>query len=150
VSDFAAQIDAWATESADRLERIWKASSQELGSIANRNPPLPVDTGFLRASFQASTEAMPSINSKATNKDRNAAPSDFGQISAVIATATLGQTVYMGWTAAYAMRLEFGFSGVDSLGREYNQPPIGFARLAAAQWPSIVSSVVAEAKSRAG
>lgn len=147
--DFVAQVDAWANESADRLERIWKQSSQELASVANTHPPLPVDTGFLRASFLASTDAMPPIDPNAQNKARASVSQDFGQITAVISGATLGQTIYMGWTAAYALRLCFGFSGKDSLGRQYNQPPLGFARLAALQWPTIVSQVTAEAKSRA-
>ena len=35
---------------------------------------------------------------------------------------------YIGSTAVYAPRLEFGFTGVDSLGRAYNQPPYPFLR----------------------
>lgn len=137
MADFAATIDAWAAESGDRLERIWKASSQQLGSIANNG--VPVDTGFARASFQASTESMPAIDPNATNKG-GAAVSGFGDISATIAGATLGQTLYLGWTAAYILPLEYGHS---------KQAPQGFARIAAAQWPTIVSSVVGEAKARA-
>lgn len=136
--DFAAVVDDWAKESADRLERIWKASTQELGSIANNG--VPVDTGFARASFRASTEAMPAIDKNATNKS-GAPVSGVGEIAAVIASATLGGTIYMGWVAAYIEYLEFGHS---------QQAPQGFARLAAAQWPTIVSGVVAEAKSRVG
>lgn len=145
--NFAAQVDAWARETEDRLERIWKQSSQELGSIANN--AVPVDTGFLRASFMASTEAMPSIDESAQNKEGASVSQDFGQITTVIQGATLGQTIFLGWTAAYALRIEFGFNGTDSLGRKYNQPPQAFARLTAEQWPVIVSSVVAQAKTRA-
>jgi hypothetical protein len=84
---------------------------------------------------------MPAINTSNTNKAGTPASFDFGTISAVIASATLGQTIYMGWTAAYILPLEYGHS---------KQAPQGFARLAAAQWPSIVSGVVAEAKARVG
>lgn len=136
--DFAATVGDWAKESEDRLERIFKASSQELGSVANNG--VPIDTGFARASFRASTSEMPAIDPNATNKS-GAPVSGSGEISTVIASATLGQTIYMGWVAAYIEYLEFGHS---------KQAPQGFARLAAAQWPSIVSGVVAEAKSRAG
>lgn len=137
--DFAATVDDWAKETAGRMERIWKASSQELGSVANNG--VPIDTGFARASFRASTESMPTIISGSTNKTGGAVPQDFGQISGTIESATLGGTIYMGWTASYILPLEFGHS---------QQAPQGFARLAAAQWPSIVSDVVAEAKSRVG
>ncbi len=136
--DFAATVDAWAKESEDRMTRIWKASAQELGSIANNG--VPVDTGFARASFQASTETMPAINPNATGKG-GSVTANFGEISTVIASATLGGSIFLGWTAAYILPLEYGHS---------KQAPQGFARLAAAQWPSIVSGVVADAKSRVG
>ena len=82
---------------------------------------------------------MPAIDANATNKAGTPHPQDFGQISATINSATLGGTIYLGWTAAYIMPLEYGHS---------KQAPQGFARLAAAQWPQIVSSAVAEAKTR--
>lgn len=137
LSSLGLDVEAWARETQDRLERIWKASSQELGSVANNG--VPIDTGFARASFRASTEAMPMIDKGTTNKAGAPASQEFGQISATINSATLGGTIYMGWTAAYILPLEYGHS---------QQAPQGFARLAAAQWPTIVSGVVAEAKSR--
>ncbi len=139
MADFAATVDAWCTESADKLEKIWKESARELGSVASNG--VPVDIGFARASFQASTDSMPMIDPSKTNKEKRPATLNFGEISAVIASATFGQTIYLGWTAAYILPLEYGHS---------KQAPQGFARLAAAQWPSIVSGVVGEAKSRAG
>lgn len=39
--------------------------------------------------------------------------------------------VRVGTDLVYARRLEYGFSGTDSLGRTYNQPPGGYARRAA-------------------
>lgn len=137
MADFAATVGSWATEAEGRLERIWKAAAQELGSVANN--AVPVDTGFARASFRGSTDSMPLINPNATNKGGGAV-SGSGEISTVIASATMGQTIYLGWTAAYILPLEYGHS---------QQAPQGFARIAAAQWPTIVSSVVGEAKARA-
>ena len=135
--NIGAVVDGWAKETTDRLERIWKASAQELASRASNG--VPIDLGFARASVLASTDAMPAINPNATNKSKTPASFDFGQITTVISGATLGQTIYIGWTAAYILALEYGHS---------KQAPQGFARLAAAQWQSIVSSVVASAKSR--
>lgn len=137
--DFISAVDNWARETSDRLGRIFKASAQELGSTANNG--VPVDTGFARASFQASTDSMPAIDPGKTNKAGTPVSQSFGQITATIESATLGDTIYMGWTASYILPLEYGHS---------KQAPQGFARLAAAQWPSIVSGVVTEAKSRAG
>lgn len=135
--DFAAAVDAWANESADRLERIWKASTQELASIAINGTP--VDTGFARASWRASTESMPPIDPNAKGGKGGAYSADLGEISGAISGAQLSGTIYIGATASYILALEYGHS---------NQAPQGFVRLAAAQWPSIVSSVVAEAKAR--
>ncbi len=136
--NFASQVDSWVQETTDRMERVWKASTQELGSIANN--AVPIDTGFARASFRASNEAMPMIDPGATNKGRTSVSQDFGEITTTIASAKLGGAIYLGWTAAYINVLEYGHS---------KQAPQGFARLAAAQWDTIVSQVVAEAKSRA-
>ncbi len=137
--DFSATVGAWAHESEARLEAIWKQSAQELGSVANNG--VPVDTGFARASFRASTSEMPAIDPGATNKHGGTFPQDMGSISTTINSATLGGTIYLGWTAAYILPLEYGHS---------QQAPQGFARIAAMQWPEIVSGVVAEAKSRVG
>ena len=83
---------------------------------------------------------MPQIDSanKGAKDQRYAA--DFGNITLVIAGAQLGQTIYIGWTAAYILPLEYGHS---------QQAPAGFVRIAAAQWQRIVNDVTAEAKTRA-
>ena len=46
-----------------------------------------------------------------------------GEKSYVLAIAgmEIGETKSFAWTAPYAMRMEAGFTGTDSLGRSYNQ-----------------------------
>ncbi len=136
--NFAAQVGSWAKVSEDRLQRIWKASSQELASRAIN--ATPVDTGFARASWRASSESMPQINPSATNPGGKSVAEDSGQITTVIASASFGSTLYIGATAAYMLPLEYGHS---------QQAPQGMVRLAAAQWPSIVWAATQEAKVRA-
>lgn len=136
--NFAAQVDDWTKETQDRLWRIWKAASQELASIAIL--ATPIDTGFARASWRASTQSMPLIDPNATNKKGGAFAQDFGEISATISSATLGSTMFIGATCAYIGALEFGHS---------KQAPQGMVRISAMRWPEIVSGAVAEAKSRA-
>jgi hypothetical protein len=104
-------------------------------------PHIPVDLGFARASILASLEAMPTIDLAKDNKERKSYSWDEGQVVLVIAGAGLGQTIYIGWTAAYVGALEHGHS---------QQAPSGFVRLAALEWQRIVSEVVAEAKARVG
>jgi hypothetical protein len=77
--------------------------------------------------------------------DRNARPgagpvADGGeQIALVIAGASLGQPIYMGFVASYAAHVEYGARG---------RAAVGMVRLSAQQWPQIVNQVVAEAKAR--
>lgn len=134
---FSAQIDAWVAKIPDRAERVWKESTKRVVSIANNG--VPVDLGFARASIRGSTESMPAIDPDFDNKERKPYADAFGEIVLLIENATLGQTIYVGWTASYVLPLEFGHS---------KQAPSGFVRLAAAQWPRIVGEVTAEAKAR--
>jgi hypothetical protein len=62
-----------------------------------------------------------------------------GDYSLGIANIKPGDTIYLGWQAAYSRRLNYGFVGADSLGRVYNQSGYGFAEATAAKWPSIVA-----------
>lgn len=134
---FSAQLDAWVAELPERAERVWKESTKRISSIANNG--VPVDTGFARASVRGSTESMPAINPGFDNKERKPYADAFGEIVLVIENATLGQTIYIGWTASYMLPLELGHS---------KQAPSGFVRLSAMQWPRVVDEVTAEAKAR--
>lgn len=48
-----------------------------------------------------------------------------------------GHVHYLQNNLPYAMRLEFGFSGTDSLGRSYSQAPRAFVRLTLAEFKQI-------------
>lgn len=130
-STFSAQISDWVAKSEKRIELVVKESAQRVGlGVKYRTRRA---TGFLRASWLASTSSMPLI-------DRNARPEkgalyqdNDSQIALVIAGASLGQPIFFGFTAGYA----------DI--REYYD---GMVRLEAQRWGAIVSEVVAEAKAR--
>lgn len=133
---FTAGMTKWAKKSQDRVEAVFKMASQDLANEV-RVPKgaggnMPVDTGNLRRSLMASTSAMPSVKDGKFDQDND------GQISLVIDNAHLGDTIYLGFQAAYARRMEYGFVGKDALGRTYNQQGNGFVRLAAQRWPAIV------------
>jgi hypothetical protein len=135
---FSAQVDDWVKATERRMTAVFRESTQRMASIAANG--VPIDTGFARASVRASLAEMPSIVPGSKGREGQAYPSSFGQVTATIANAQLGQTVYVGWTASYILALEYGHS---------KQAPAGFVRLAAAQWPRIVEVVTQEAKSRA-
>lgn len=136
--NFAASVDDWVKETEQRMLAVFREGTQRVTSIAANG--VPIDTGFARASIQASTESMPPIIDGKKGDAGKVYPVSMGQVSAVIANAQLGQVIYVGWTAAYVLPLEYGHS---------KQAPAGFVRLAAAQWPRIVAEVTVEAKARA-
>jgi hypothetical protein len=141
---FEAQVDAWCRKTDQRMELVFKESTQrlvtEVQTPVGAGGNMPIDTGFLRNTLQASTTAPSPIDPSAVPvkppghiagtvlyQERE------GDIAAVIASATLGQTIYLTYTAAYAR--------IQEMKR-------GFVRLAAQRWPQIVAEVIRDAKDR--
>lgn len=130
MSTFTVQMQAFADLTKAKLELVFKASAQDVFEIAQRPKALggniPVDTGFLRNSFVSGLNGSTALSG----------PDAF---VAAIASAELGDAVFGGWTAAYARRMEYGFTGTDSRGRTYNQAGNHFALNAVQQWQQIVA-----------
>jgi hypothetical protein len=137
-SKFGNQVRAFAEKAKQRQEAIFRESAQAVMDQANtpegKGGKLPVDTGFLRNSVVASKDGP--------------ATSESGEPALVFAALQLGESVWAGWTAAYALRMEHGFSGKDSLGRQYEQKGKGFMRAATQNWDFIVNEVTAKVKAR--
>jgi hypothetical protein len=142
---FAAQVSDWVRKVKGAEEAVFKESVQELANrvqtTRNAGGRMRVDTGFLRASLMASTSAMPLIDPKKGPVEGQTYAFDAEVIEAVIAGSELGDTIYLGYTAAYAAHREYGARG---------QAPDAFVRTAAQQWPQIVDEKAAELKSRLG
>lgn len=136
---FSAQVDAWVTKSQDRLLRVRNESAQRVIGQAQRTRAeggnMRVDTGFLRASGQGSTEEMPKIDSTARPTAGGAYDYNVSTLALIIAGASLSDTIYWGYTASYAA---------------FREHEDGFVRLAAQNWRSIVQQVAEEARKRAG
>ncbi|WPE22496.1 hypothetical protein [Shinella zoogloeoides] len=142
---FAATIGEWGRAEMDRAEAIFQTAAQ---TVANevRKPiaeggRMPVKFGHLRRSLMASTAEMPTV------KPEQKEFSDSG-VEMLIAGAELGSTVYLGFQAGYAARMNYGFVGTDSLGRVYNQAGFGFVDAVAQRWPQIVAEAEAKVRSR--
>lgn len=135
--NFGAEIDEWVKKTEARMLAVFRDAGQEVFSIAqttrNQGGKLPIKTGFLRNSF------ISSLNGSTVVSGPTAYALSFD-------AASLGDVVFGGWTAEYARRMEFGFIGTDSLGRNYNQSGFGFVANAAAQWQSIVNRHAARLK----
>lgn len=139
---FSAQISSWASASQARTEAVYRRSVELLGEEMTRTRPqggrLPFDTGTLARSLLASTAEMP--------KTSDAVPAG-SNLGVVTATLRLDQKVWLGYTANYARRQNFGFVGADSLGRVYSQQGAHFVEAAIAEWPGIVAKASAELQS---
>lgn len=61
-----------------------------------------VDTGFLRASGQASLNGMPSGPSRGERKEPNSYPYNENNVEVRLGELKLGAVFYFGWTANYA------------------------------------------------
>lgn len=133
---FHQQVLAFTEKCKRRQQAIFRTSAAEVMQIASvpkaQGGRMPVDTGFLVNSRAASTSGVPGSGGP---------PPEL-----VFATLEVGQTVWAGWTAAYALRMEYGFHGPDSLGRVYSQPGNAFLRGALQQWPQIVDKATREAQ----
>lgn len=91
-----------------------------------------VDTGFLRASGQASLTGMPTGPGRGSPDGTY--PPDTTSVIVTIANAKVGEDrIFFGWTANYA---------------RYRESRDAFLRLAVQKWDQIVSSNVAKAKAR--
>lgn len=121
MTSFEAQVSAFVAKSKSRVEAVFKASAQEVFSIAqtpaDMGGNMPVKTGFLRNSLVSGLNGSTSM----TGPD---------SYVLAIAQAKLGDSVFGGWTANYARHQEYGARG--RAGRR-------FAGQAAAQWQMIVA-----------
>lgn len=121
MSQFTAQIQAFAQRSKEKLELVVKQSAQDVFDIAQRpvakGGNMPVDTGTLRNSLTSGLNGADGVE----------APESYVLI---IAGMELGDVMLGKWTAGYARYVEYGTQG--RAGRF-------FMLNAAQQWQAIVS-----------
>lgn len=113
---FRVSVAEYAKRFGVAVDAMARQVSQELAQ--NVVEDTPVDTGFLRSSWQPSLNA-PVVASAAAGDPSGGAVQ--AQIGTVVAEMKAGDRFWMVNNAAYALRLEYGFVGTDSLGRTYNQ-----------------------------
>lgn len=124
---FEAQVDDWAKMSEARLVAVFRQSAQDLGEAVNtpkaKGGNLPVDTGFLRASFGADVNSTP----------RGSGTTEFNMQALIVAIqrAVLGDELVFGYAANYAKKQE---------------AKNGFIRLNVQKWPSIVKKANKQVK----
>ena len=136
---FRKSLGEWANATEAKLDGLARQVCQSMAELALDKTPV-VD-GFLRGSWQ------PAIGTMALAENAAADPSGAGvqaKIAATIVDIKTGDTFYMMNNAAYAMRIEFGFVGQDSLGRTYNQAGQFFVTDTVKSFDLIVAKEAAE------
>jgi len=143
VGGFADNVGDWAKESEARLTACFRRAvellADEMTTTRSKGGKLPHRTGNLMRSLLASTTAMPRTG------DGPFVGQDIGLVAAGL---DLGDTIYIGYQAAYARRLNYGFVGDDSLGRTYNQEGAHFVEYAASMWPILVQLAAEEVRNK--
>lgn len=135
-SDFAKQVGAFVAKSDARMLAVFRQSAQDMIEEAQTSRGaggnLPVDTGFLRNSGQASLNTTPS-GEPIKPKNYSGGSWNPDEAALVISKAQLGDRVIFGYVARYAPYMEARY---------------GWVRLAAQNWPQIVNRSVKLIKQR--
>lgn len=135
VKTMEAQLGEFALKSRERATACFREAAEDFVEVMQKVGPnaadpsageggaMPVVSGFLRASLQATNSEMPLANRENPNSSGNYSY-EAGPVSLVIRGTDLGQSIHVGYTANYAVYVENMY---------------GFVRLASMQWQQIVS-----------
>lgn len=142
---FQADVDRIVVNTEKRMLMVMKQSLintiNDMQTPVAKGGKMRVDTGFLRASGQASLNGMPS-GPDMKPKEAKKGEYDSGEkeytkkapaVEATIGQMEFGSTLYWGWTANYA---------------RYREAYDGFMYSSIQKWQQTVDAVVAEAKRR--
>lgn len=139
---FSASVRDWADRTKEAQKAVMASSIEDVVAMASvtqesartragaaAKGAFPRDTGHL-------------VNTVASSLNGSG---DFGideknDVAVVIDQMEPGDKLHVAWTAAYAQRINSGFTGTDSLGRTYNQGGVHAVETAAANWSDIVDA----------
>jgi len=128
--EFSLQVDQWVAEAKRRQSAALQAIAWD--ALNQIKADTPVDTGFLRANWTV-----------VRNNDPVPVAGRVPDPAQVIAQIKAGDRVTIVNPVVYAMRIEFGFVGEDSLGRQWDQPGRGMVQKTLAAMPEIARRAVA-------
>jgi hypothetical protein len=144
MTTFLGQIEAFREKTLKNLRYVAINAIQDVVEAAQTPQPSVKRTGgtFIEGRIPVDTADL--IQSLASGL--NGAPGSKGETSyiAVLAGLEIGDTINFEWTMPYALRIEKGFTGTDSLGRTYNQAGRHFVGKNAARFQEFVNQRVKE------
>lgn len=141
---FLKAVNKWTRETEQRsLDAFQEGSKDFYDALAEETP---VDTGHLRGSLVATVNGA-TESSGPTNVyqgEGSGAAESYANIDA----AKLGDRISYRYRATYWRRVNFGFVGMDSLGRSYNQAGRFWIQRVGAQYRSIMRAAATRLKLR--
>lgn len=112
---FSSAVNKWTKATIQRSEEAFQIGI--LDFFIHLRDTTPIDTGYLRSSLTVGKNGQIPAG---PNAEYGSVYNDVRALD-VIGTLKLGDRVTLVYNAPYARRLEYGFTGYDSLGRFYNQ-----------------------------
>lgn len=135
---FLSSVNAWTKQTEERSEQAFQNGL--LNFYDALSAETPVDTGNLRNSLIASVNgtASPSVTGPGNNSSDSTYRGGAEQSIGNIMSAKVGDRVSFIYLASYARRLNYGFTGADSLGRVYSQAGRFWIEAVGARYRSIM------------
>ena len=146
---FAASLDAFAVKTAAKMKHVATQAIQDVVEAA-QTPQLGITMGA--TSFEEGKIPIGKTgdlqNSLVSGANGSSGAASEFSYEAVITNYELGDVLTFAWTMEYAMRIELGFVGTDSLGRTFHQAGRHFVGKNAAEFPRFVAERAAEASEK--
>lgn len=140
-ASFSAAVGAWVAETKERMVAVRNIAAERtiefMQNPVGRGGNMPVDTGFLRASLQASIGRAAFV--PRANPGAGSFAYEPGEVTMVLIRARITDPVEVVYTANYARHVEYGAMG---------RPGRAFVRLAAQTWQRNVDLAAAELRTR--
>lgn len=137
---FASSIVDWSQKALGSAEDVFRNGSLDMYDALS--DATPVDTGNLRNSLVAHVNGISgaTVTGPGTTSSDSTYRSGANESIANIMNLKLGDKVSFVYHASYARRLNYGFTGYDSLGRYYNQAGRFWIERVGARYKSIMRS----------
>lgn len=135
---FLSSIAKWEKGTMDAARDVFRNGALDFyDALAAATP---VDTGNLRNSLVAHKNGIniSTVTGPGDTSSDSTFRSGASQSIATIMSLELGDKVTFVYHASYARRLNYGFTGYDSLGRFYNQPGRFWIERVGARYKSIM------------
>jgi hypothetical protein len=129
-ASFSLDVQRWVAKAKGLADAAFKATA--LDAVNTVKSKTPVQTGYLRANWTV-----------AKGNDPFPLPARTQFPEKVIADLRVGDRLVVCNPVVYAARIEYGFVGVDSLGRHYDQKGVGMMAQTLAELPEIARKATA-------